>query len=92
LVLELVEGGELFDYIVKRGADGLPEESAREIFRQISEAVNYLHSMGISHRDLVTNLNFAKKVLIFIENVLIFIAETGKHFVGENSGIGRRSV
>ena len=52
LVLELVEGGELFDYIVKRGDSGLPESSAREIFRQMTDAVAYLHGMNISHRDL----------------------------------------
>ncbi len=52
LVLELVEGGELFDFIVKRGEEGLPEASAREIFRQIVEAVAYLHNQGIGHRDL----------------------------------------
>lgn len=39
LVLELVEGGELFDFIVERGSDGLPEESARNIFQQIANAV-----------------------------------------------------
>lgn len=52
LVLELVEGGELFDFIVSQGADGLPESSAREIFKQMAEAVDYLHDLGISHRDL----------------------------------------
>ena len=52
LVLELVEGGELFDFIVKRGDQGLSEGSAREIFRQIVDAVAYLHKQGISHRDL----------------------------------------
>lgn len=51
LVLELVVGGELFDFVVKY-ADGLPESAALAIFRQISEAVAYLHSNGISHRDL----------------------------------------
>lgn len=53
LVLEYVEGGELFDFIVEQGSNGLPEESAREIFSQIGQAVSYLHGLGISHRDLV---------------------------------------
>ena len=52
LILEYVEGGELFDFIVDQGVNGLPESSAREIFRQMAEAVAYLHDLGISHRDL----------------------------------------
>lgn len=54
LVLEFAAGGELFDYIVRRasGSRGLPENAAREIFRQIADAVGYLHGLGISHRDL----------------------------------------
>ncbi len=51
LILELVTGGELFDYVVK-WPDGLPERAARTIFAQITDAVAYLHRMGISHRDL----------------------------------------
>jgi serine/threonine protein kinase len=62
LVLELVEGGELFDFVVDRGCNGLPEDSAREIFRQIVDAVAYLHAKNISHRDLKPeNILLAKK-------------------------------
>eukprot|EP00996_Jenningsia_fusiforme_P000744 NODE_1673_length_1448_cov_92.751251_g1510_i0.p1 GENE.NODE_1673_length_1448_cov_92.751251_g1510_i0~~NODE_1673_length_1448_cov_92.751251_g1510_i0.p1 ORF type:complete len:438 (-),score=75.97 NODE_1673_length_1448_cov_92.751251_g1510_i0:135-1388(-) len=50
LVLELVEGGELFDVIVKRGH--LTEQEARAVGRQLVEALVYLHSEGIVHRDL----------------------------------------
>lgn len=52
LVLELVSGGELFDYMVQKAPDGLPENSARDVFGQIADAVAYLHGQGISHRDL----------------------------------------
>jgi serine/threonine protein kinase len=41
LVLEYVEGGELFDYLIKRGR--LPEKEAREVFIQIVTAVEYCH-------------------------------------------------
>lgn len=50
IVLELMEGGELFDRI--RNSSGLPEKQSKFIFFQIASAVNYLHSQGITHRDL----------------------------------------
>ncbi|KAL6060960.1 calcium calmodulin-dependent protein kinase type 1G [Balamuthia mandrillaris] len=50
LVLELVEGLELFDKIVDRG--NYSESDAANIVRQILEAVKYLHEEGIVHRDL----------------------------------------
>jgi len=50
LVLELVEGLELFDKIVDRG--NYSERDAANIVRQILQAVRYLHKEGIVHRDL----------------------------------------
>jgi len=50
LVLELVQGGELYDKIVDEGEYTEPE--AREIVYQILSAVEYLHSCQIAHRDL----------------------------------------
>jgi calcium/calmodulin-dependent protein kinase I len=50
LVLELVEGGELFDRIVNKGS--FTERDASRITRQMSSAVGYLHSLDIVHRDL----------------------------------------
>ena len=52
LVLELVDGGELFEYIVARGR--LEEEEAIRFFRQMLSAVGYCHSFKICHRDLKT--------------------------------------
>ncbi|XP_043282742.1 serine/threonine-protein kinase Chk2-like [Venturia canescens] len=50
IVLEMMEGGELFDRIT--ASDGLPEDVTKLIFFQIVLAVNYLHKQGITHRDL----------------------------------------
>lgn len=50
IVLELVEGGELFDKIVDVGK--LAEEDARFYFKQLIEGMEYCHDQGICHRDL----------------------------------------
>ena len=50
LVLEYVEGGELFDLLVERGP--LQEQEAVKYFRQIVLGTAYCHALGICHRDL----------------------------------------
>lgn len=50
LVLEYVEGGELFDYVSSNGA--LPEEEAVRLFRQIISGLSHCHQFNICHRDL----------------------------------------
>ncbi|KAL0304787.1 UNVERIFIED_CONTAM: CBL-interacting serine/threonine-protein kinase [Sesamum calycinum] len=50
IVLEYVEGGELFDKIAKYGK--FKEDVARSYFQQLINAVDYCHSRGVYHRDL----------------------------------------
>lgn len=50
LVMELVGGGELFDYIIQRGK--LSEVEARLCFQQMISAVGYCHHHKVAHRDL----------------------------------------
>lgn len=50
LILEHVEGGELFDYLVSRGA--LDPSEARVFFQQIIAGLDYCHNHMICHRDL----------------------------------------
>ena len=49
LVLEICEGGELFDRII--AAKYYDELEARRIFRQIIKGILYCHSKGVCHRD-----------------------------------------
>ncbi|CDK24791.1 unnamed protein product [Kuraishia capsulata CBS 1993] len=50
LVLEYIEGGELFDYLIRKGR--LDEKEAVKYFKQIISGVNYCHHFNICHRDL----------------------------------------
>ncbi|TPX76729.1 hypothetical protein CcCBS67573_g02010 [Chytriomyces confervae] len=50
LILEHIEGGELFDYLVQQGR--LPEHEALDFFQQIAFGVDYCHRHLICHRDL----------------------------------------
>ena len=50
LVLDLAEGGELFNKLAQDGP--LPEKTARCYFQQLIDALDYMHSKNAIHRDL----------------------------------------
>ncbi|XP_029697042.1 death-associated protein kinase 2 isoform X1 [Takifugu rubripes] len=50
LILELVSGGELFDFLAQK--ESLSEEEATQFIKQILDGVEYLHSKRIIHFDL----------------------------------------
>lgn len=50
IVMELMEGGELFDRIVEY--EHYTEKQAADAFRPLVDAVRYCHSLGVCHRDL----------------------------------------
>ncbi|XP_038161488.1 SNF related kinase b [Cyprinodon tularosa] len=51
LVMELAEGGDLYDYIL-RHEGGVAEATAKRHFAQIVRAVSYCHQLHVVHRDL----------------------------------------
>ena len=50
IVMELMSGGELFDYVVQKGT--LTEEEASRIVRKVTSALVYMHSRNVIHRDM----------------------------------------
>jgi serine/threonine protein kinase len=51
MVLEFMQGKDLFEYMQKR-AFKISEDRARDIIIQIAEGLLYLHNYGVMHRDL----------------------------------------
>ncbi|XP_071789769.1 serine/threonine-protein kinase Chk2-like [Asterias amurensis] len=81
IILELVEGGELFDRVIS--VKKFDELTARVLFYQMLLATKYLHDNGITHRDL-------KPENILLTNdenqTLIKVTDFGlSKFVGEKS-------
>ena len=50
IIMETMQGGELFDYVVEKGT--LSEEEASVLVRKITSAVAHMHERDIIHRDL----------------------------------------
>uniref|UniRef100_T1IJ09 Protein kinase domain-containing protein n=1 Tax=Strigamia maritima TaxID=126957 RepID=T1IJ09_STRMM len=50
MVMELATGGDLFDRIVSRG--NFTEKDAIRVLYMVLDGIQYLHSLGITHRDL----------------------------------------
>ncbi|KAA0710201.1 Death-associated protein kinase 2 [Triplophysa tibetana] len=50
LIIELIKGGELFDFIAEK--ENLTETEAIEFMKQILEGVKYMHQKNIGHFDL----------------------------------------
>ncbi|XP_033745926.1 MAP kinase-activated protein kinase 2-like [Pecten maximus] len=64
VVMECMEGGELFNKIQERADSAFTEREAAAIIRDIAKAIHYLHSMEIAHRDLKPeNLLYSDKTV-----------------------------
>lgn len=53
VILELIKGKEMFEVINEAGHYN--ENDAKELFKQLLSAIEYMHRHGICHRDLKPN-------------------------------------
>ena len=76
VVMDLMKGGELFQYIYRNKK--FTEEQARRISVQIGEAIRDCHSNGIAHRDLKPeNLLLEEDVSLDEKKLLIKLSDFG---------------
>ncbi|XP_048860259.1 MAP kinase-activated protein kinase 2 isoform X2 [Brienomyrus brachyistius] len=52
IIMECMDGGELFSRIQDRGDRAFTEREASDIMKNIGEAIQFLHTMNIAHRDV----------------------------------------
>ncbi|KAF7653696.1 hypothetical protein LDENG_00079600 [Lucifuga dentata] len=52
IVMECMDGGELFSQIQDRGNHAFTEREASDIMKSIGEAIHFLHAINIAHRDI----------------------------------------
>ena len=77
IIMELADNGEFFDYLDISGA--VSEKVARYYFRNLINALEYLHSNGISHRDVKL------QNLLLTQDFNIKLADFGLAITDENS-------
>lgn len=84
IVMELMEGGELFDYVVQKGT--LTEDEAARIVRKVTSALVYMHTKNIVHRDLKPeNLLLKRRPKHAGDDVEVKIIDFGLSKVSETS-------
>ena len=52
LVMEYIDGGELFDKIAQQENQVFSEEMAANFMRKLFSALNHMHAQGVVHRDI----------------------------------------
>ncbi|XP_071402778.1 MAP kinase-activated protein kinase 3 [Centroberyx affinis] len=52
IIMECMQGGELFSRIQARGDQAFTEKEGSEIMRDIGTAIEFLHNVNIAHRDI----------------------------------------
>lgn len=62
LILDLVEGGEMFDHLVNHGA--YSEADAARLVREVASALDYLHGIGVVHNDIKPEVSLVMHIHI----------------------------
>jgi len=75
IVMELMEGGELYEEIIKRSL--FSEQEASQILKQIVGALEYLHSLNVVHRDLKLENLLLKEKFLPDQPIKVKIADFG---------------
>lgn len=79
LVMELVPGGDLMDFVAANGAIG--EDATQVITKQILDGIAYVHRLGISHRDLKPD-----NILIMQDDpIIVKITDFGLAKISDNA-------
>ena len=73
IIMEYLEGGELFDILNKKKS--FSEKESAEILKNILEGLSYLHSKNIAHRDL------KPENILFTKNGILKIVDFGSSTV-----------
>eukprot|EP01127_Copromyxa_protea_P004764 TRINITY_DN1458_c0_g1_i2.p1 TRINITY_DN1458_c0_g1~~TRINITY_DN1458_c0_g1_i2.p1 ORF type:complete len:286 (-),score=64.71 TRINITY_DN1458_c0_g1_i2:117-974(-) len=80
IVMELMEGGELYEEIIQRST--FSEQEAAQIIQQLLSALVYLHDMDVVHRDLkLENLLLEKK-----DGLVVKLADFGLSKIFSSAG------
>ena len=78
LIMECLDGGNLCSYV--KAKRRLTEDESRRIFFQILQAIEYLHMLGVTHRDVkLENVLFAdNKDIKLIDFGFSTVCQVGK--------------
>ncbi|KAI1892449.1 hypothetical protein AGOR_G00133480 [Albula goreensis] len=85
IVMECMDGGELFSRIQDRGDQAFTEREASDIMKSIGEAIQFLHAINIAHRDVKVCLlgccsaRFAREPVIYVKrpNAILKLTDFG---------------
>lgn len=78
IIMELAEGGNLLDYMMKFPRKFLPEQEAKYCFYQIAKGLQHIHALNIAHRDLkVENIFVVNAIIGSRKDVVLKIGDFG---------------
>jgi len=62
IILDMVKGEDLWQFMNNRNWNPLPEKESRKIFSRILKSIDYCHTMGLAHKDIkLENVMINKK-------------------------------